>query len=194
MSFFGEDHFILFLDQKFGAPAYVSLLLLLGLCIGLNHTLCAQECPTLSKSNTPSSLNLNTERSSYIQKSVNLLKVRSQGGCVNPSSPKHIIVEEGDVYSYRLFEGTNCVSFPNGESMYFLIHSGHEQESIGDLTLAIDIQGRLYLNEGHVCGGLIHFYSNEKGSLETVNNFIHSMKSDTDDKPFSLLSEQLNHP
>jgi hypothetical protein len=194
MSFFREGSFILYFKRRLGAYATVPLLLLLGLCGGMNQNLSAQQSANQTKSIAQSSLKLNPEKEAYLRESINLLVTMSLRGCDDPTTSHHVNLEEGDLYRHRLFVGHSCVTFPNGDNLYFLVHSGHENESIGDLSLAIDQQGRLYKNEGHVCGGLIHFYTTEKGSLETADNFIHNMKSDTDDKPFSLLSEQLNHP
>lgn len=194
MSFMRQGSIMPYFKRRLGQNVTASLLLLLGLWNGTNHPLFAQQCSNHSQSNSQSLLKLNPVKEAYLLGSINILKTASREGCINPQMSNHVTLEVGEMYRYRFMTGNSCITFPNGDSLFFLVHSGHEQESIGDLTLAIDQQGRLYLNEGHVCGGLIHFYSNEKGSLETVNNFILYMKSDTDDKSFSLLSEQLNHP
>jgi hypothetical protein len=59
-----------------------------------------------------------------------------------------------------------------------------------DLTLAIDNHGKIYLNEGHICGGIIHFIINDKIAVKAASDFIQHFISDTDDRGWKSLNKE----
>jgi hypothetical protein len=61
---------------------------------------------------------------------------------------------------------------------------------VGDLTLAIDNHGKIYLNEGHICGGIIHFIINDKIAVKAASDFIQHFISDTDDQYWRRLDRE----
>lgn len=105
MSLLRVGSFIRYLKQRHGAPATVPLLLLLGLCGGMNQTLTAQLSASQSKSDTQSLLRLNPEKEAYLQESINLLITMSLRGCDAPNTIQHVGLEEGDLYRHRLSLG-----------------------------------------------------------------------------------------
>jgi hypothetical protein len=85
--------------------------------------------------------------------------------------------------SYRV-NGPTRILCSGGEWIYFKPHSGHESSDIGDVCIAITEKGRIYINYGHICGGIVHFI-NKKGELPAdASEFFDAFISDTDDKPW----------
>jgi hypothetical protein len=89
-------------------------------------------------------------------------------------------IEDFFQISYRL-QGSGYIHFDNGDWIYLVSTSSHDTEQVGDLTLAIDNHGKIYLNEGHICGGIIHFIINDKIAVKAASDFIQHFISDTDD-------------
>lgn len=192
MSFLRKGSFILYVIRRLGAHATVSLALLLGFCVSTKNTLAAQEYAIQFKSNVPSSLKVLNDKVSYPQESFNLLLSLTLRGCVDPITYNLFSFEMDEIYRQRLLIGMNCASIPNRDGFYFLSHSGHKYESIFHLTPTTDQQRRHYLNNGCVSDAFIHFYTIKKDSLQSMDYYDHNMKSDTNEKPFSHLSEHLN--
>jgi hypothetical protein len=92
-------------------------------------------------------------------------------------------IETDDIYrmSYRV-NGQGLIEFNDGSWVYIISNSMHNNDGVGDLTLAIDNQGNTYINEGHVCGGIIHFEIKVKTSVTSSHHFFKYFKSDTDDQ------------
>jgi len=87
---------------------------------------------------------------------------------------------------YRL-HGSGYISFDNGEWIFLVSNSAHDDARIGDITIAIDNHQRMWINEGHICGGIIHFISGRKEFEEGAGNFFTHYLSDTDDKAWKSL-------
>ena len=89
-------------------------------------------------------------------------------------------------HSCKVKEEGGLLEFNNGSWLYMVCHSSHEDDRIGDITLAIDKKGRLYQNLGHICGGIIHFIS-EPGQPKpsSSKDFIRDFKCDTDGERWS---------
>ncbi|KAF0129833.1 MAG: hypothetical protein FD155_2077 [Bacteroidetes bacterium] len=71
--------------------------------------------------------------------------------------------------------------------IYFVSFSSHKDANIGDMTLAIDNIGNMYQNDGHVCGGIIHFETFDRSAIKNPEHFFHLFKSDTDDLGWSKI-------
>lgn len=125
------------------------------------------------------------ERHEWINEAVAILKAKGTGDCSMRLERRTIEEEDSFMISYTLRSREGCIVFPNGEWLYLLMHSSHSNEAVGDMTLAIDTAGRLYMNEGHVCGGRIAFYTGEKVPMDSVADFIRYSLSDTDDKAWT---------
>jgi hypothetical protein len=68
----------------------------------------------------------------------------------------------------------------NGDWIYIRTNSSHENEEIGDISMAIDNNKDVFKNEGHVCGGIINFETNLFSELKTTSDFFKYFVSDTD--------------
>lgn len=84
-------------------------------------------------------------------------------------------------------KGEGFIVFENGDWIYFIPHSSHENEEIGDVTLAKDSQGNFYFNEGHICGGVISFYASDRNLKLDSYTFFNSFYSESDNKVWSRM-------
>jgi len=66
------------------------------------------------------------------------------------------------------------------ERIYFLSSSSHSDPETGDLILAMDNKGRIFRNDGHVCGGIIHFETGKIRKVKKSGEFFKYFVSDTD--------------
>ena len=92
------------------------------------------------------------------------------------------ITDLGEEYyscSYRL-QGPGMIRISAEEWIYLVASSAHDNPEVGDITLGMDQKKRFYINEGHVCGGIIHFQSLERIELKTSKQFFKHFVSDTD--------------
>jgi hypothetical protein len=76
--------------------------------------------------------------------------------------------------------GAGLLVLPGKNRIYFLTSSSHDNPETGDITLAIDQPGRIYQNNGHVCGGIITFETGEIKKLKNSKQFFRHFVSDTD--------------
>jgi hypothetical protein len=60
--------------------------------------------------------------------------------------------------------------------------SAHQTKDIGDITIALNEKGEVYINQGHICGGIIHFKTHKRGLTKTSSSFLKHYNSDTDDE------------
>lgn len=92
------------------------------------------------------------------------------------------------VGSEYLIENNSMIRFGKDQWLYFVYHSMHwsrdmingkikrptsgviiPNDTIDDITLAIDNNGNIYKNDGHVCGILYVFCKNK---IETIDDFL----------------------
>lgn len=100
-------------------------------------------------------------------------------------------------YGVMSNSGTGLIEFDNNEWIYIATHSWHLDDKIGDVSVAIDNKGNIYLNEGHVCGGInfvpskFNVAPNEDiPAPASVKEFIDNYVSWIDGKPWKLLDEK----
>lgn len=89
--------------------------------------------------------------------------------------------------SIRLID-SGTLRLSNGEWIHFVSISSHYNKEVGDATLAIDNTGNIYINDGHVCGGIIHFENYNAKELQTSLQFFQNFVSDTDKKKWISLN------
>ncbi|HRY34137.1 MAG TPA: hypothetical protein P5531_14320 [Bacteroidales bacterium] len=89
--------------------------------------------------------------------------------------------------TYRL-HGQGCIFFVDGSWVTLVSVSSHEDTAVGDITLARDDRGMFYQNDGHVCGGMIHFVIKNRTDIRTAADFFRDSRSDTDDKPWKAIA------
>ena len=92
-----------------------------------------------------------------------------------------------DFASYENWQKLSCrvtkngiIKLNNGDWIYIRTNSSHENEEIGDISMAIDNNKDVFKNEGHVCGGIINFETNLFSELKTTSDFFKYFVSDTD--------------
>jgi hypothetical protein len=93
---------------------------------------------------------------------------------------REIVLEDYYQHSYRLIE-EGYVEFSDGSCLCMITNSSHRDPYVGDLTLAMDREGRMYINQGHICGEIIHFIIEEKLEIKSSEEFLRYFVSDTDD-------------
>ena len=96
------------------------------------------------------------ERNNYIQ-----LVVKSVSG-LDPDTVEnkvHLRSRDKDGLLYQKYRviRSGLICFDSGDWVYIKLHSSHDNESIGDIAIALDNDGDLFINSGHVCGGLTSF-------------------------------------
>jgi hypothetical protein len=126
------------------------------------------------------------QRQQWIKAGGAVLKAKEPGDCRSSLDQGVVDFDGYRMISYTLRSEEGCITFPNGDWLYLLAHSAHRSEAIGDITLAIDHHGRLYRNEGHICGGAITFFTDEQASIGSVADFVRYCKSDTDDQSWII--------
>ena len=92
-----------------------------------------------------------------------------------------------DFASYEDWQKLSCrvtkqgmIKLSNGDWIYIRTNSSHENEEIGDVSIAIDDKKDVFKNDGHVCGGIIHFETSLLKELTSTSDFFKYFVSDTD--------------
>jgi len=102
-----------------------------------------------------------------------------------PDTCKNIIEVEitdlGEEYyacSYRV-DGPGMIRISDTEWIFLVPSSSHDNPEVGDITLAMDQKKRFYMNEGNICGGIIHFQTHDRFELTKSRQFFKYFVSDT---------------
>jgi hypothetical protein len=102
---------------------------------------------------------------------------------------KEVKSENGNKHSIRLIE-KGILRLSTADWIYFLSSSSHNNPEIGDITLAIDSKGNIFQNNGHVCGGIIHFETTKNGIPTNSEAFFKFFESDTDGVKWEIYKNQ----
>lgn len=78
------------------------------------------------------------------------------------------------------------IKFKDGSFLKIITHSSHDNPKIGDMTCAINDKGRIYIHQGHNCGGIIRFMIDRKIDVVGVDDFINQFYSDIDGSTWTL--------
>jgi hypothetical protein len=117
----------------------------------------------------------------WVKKTAKELKKLQPEDCTDQIVPRVVDIEGLFLVSYRVNNNAGCIQFPNGDWIYLVSHSLHDDPAIGDITLAIDNRNRIFSNTGHVCGGIINFYIDTNIEIQRAQDFFDSFMSDCDD-------------
>lgn len=98
--------------------------------------------------------------------------------------------EESSLLYYFDLKKASIVQISPDQWVYLLMHSGHDNEHIGDLTLGRDQDGNVYYHLGHVCGE-ISFEARTNDPILTSKEFFESFVDSAEDLPWEPLPE--NH-
>ncbi len=102
--------------------------------------------------------------------------------------------------SYRLRDHVQ-LAFSNGSKVEVRCHSSHQDPEVGDVTLAMDTEGLVFVNFSHICGGIVQFYdsnfSGEPGGKPVLpkdaGTFFSKYLCDTDDAGWELWKPAVRH-
>lgn len=120
------------------------------------------------------------KRKSWIEETVDSLMNKNEDDF--PKLMMNELIHE-DFYkaSYRLLE-KGVINFKDGGYLKLMSTSAHSIAEIGDITLAVNEIGEVFVNQGHICGGVIHFETHDRGKTHAALDFLNSFQSDTDDE------------
>jgi hypothetical protein len=130
-------------------------------------------------------------RQRWMEKTVEKLQEIDAGTCLQSLERRVVDLDDFFMVAYRLNGPEGCIEFPNGDWVYMVAHSLHDNPAIGDITIAIDNHQRLYKNEGHVCGGIINFYTGSEEDLLGAGDFFGNFMSDCDDCKWYRINQDL---
>jgi hypothetical protein len=100
-------------------------------------------------------------------------------------------IDNGDTFYKCKFKDSLILTVPSREKILLYPHSSHQSKEIGDLTVAICEDGRVFLHFGHICGGFISFISKPGIKVYSANDFFLQTIDNIDDKPWIPLSIEL---
>lgn len=120
-----------------------------------------------------------TIQQEWIDKTIEEIKKNDSISFINITKPSINSTSEYKKISYRIKDATK-IQFPNGDWIFFKTNSTHENEKVGDLSIAITNKNIIYIYYGHVCGGIIHFIHNSDTIPLNSNEFFSNFISDTD--------------
>ncbi len=124
----------------------------------------------------------NQKREGWIREKVDQLSIWSAASgdtlYVNPQVTRY---EDVRKVSYRIAD-QGSIHCKNGDIIRIVLHSSHTNKEIGDVALGIDNYKRVFLNSGHVCGGIVHFESKDDVLPLSADDFFARFISDTDDE------------
>lgn len=58
------------------------------------------------------------------------------------------------------------------DTCYLFLFSSHQNPAVGDVIIAISDKRKVYVNNGHVCGGIVHFQSFKISKPSSFQEFI----------------------
>jgi hypothetical protein len=85
--------------------------------------------------------------------------------------------------------GTGLLDLPGKNRIYILPTSSHDLPEVGDISLAMDRHGRMYQNNGHVCGWIITFETGKIKKVKSSRQFFRYFVSDTDGEQWRRLRD-----
>ncbi len=129
------------------------------------------------------------EKSKWIAATLAEMKKVKKLDSTQTITMRKIDLEDNFLMSFRV-RGSGFISFEDGDWIYLVSHSEHNSEQVGDLTLAIDNHGEIFINDGHVCGGIINFMTKRKIQVKEASHFFGNFISDTDDRGWISLSHE----
>ena len=119
------------------------------------------------------------KRDKWIQKTTQELRKFSPDSLTPKIMIDFASYEDWQKLSCRVMK-TGIIKLNNGDWIYIKTSSSHENEEIGDVSMAIDNKKDIYKNEGHVCGGIINFETSLLSELKITSDFFKYFVSDTD--------------
>lgn len=100
-------------------------------------------------------------------------------------SPVIVDIPDFKQVSYRIHE-QGKIRFSNGDEIVIKLHSAHENPEVGDVVIAFAKDGKVYINTGHVCGGMVHIIRHSALIPAGKEEFFDQFFSDTDDEKWKI--------
>ncbi|WP_181039960.1 hypothetical protein [Aureitalea marina] len=141
-------------------------------------TLCCTITDSLQAQNVEHETELNLERNEWISQTVSKLEA------IDPeliTSSVNLLTRPDDGEFYNTIDLTkdSLIKLPSGDWIYVIIHSGHDNKLIGDLSIARDQSGQVYFNQGHVCGE-IRYKAHTQSPITSSEEFFLHLKDSSD--------------
>lgn len=132
------------------------------------------------------------KRDAWIAQQIKNLSVRHIDTAYTIMTMRELIHEHFYQASYRLID-KGMIKFEDGSYLKMISTSSHTRSDIGDVTVAINEKGDVYINQGHICGRIIHFNTHQRDKVKTAADFITHFTCDTDDEPWiEMYTEEKN--
>lgn len=119
------------------------------------------------------------KRSMWIEQEVNDLKLYKPEEDAKSIKLK-TINKKGEVWRSVRVVKKGLVELDKGDWIFIVTNSGHDNPSVGDISLAIDQNGKIYRHSGHVCGNIIHFEAVLTKPHINSKLFFRNFKDDTE--------------
>lgn len=132
------------------------------------------------------------KRDQWIIRTIYQMQSSEDAAILEDLPAQELVHDEFYQISYRLIE-RGKIKFDDGSHLFIVSTSAHQTKDIGDITIAINEKGEVFINQGHICGGIIHFKTHKKGLPKTSASFLQHFKSDTDDESWVEYSTVDNH-
>ena len=136
------------------------------------------------RSNAQESENSNIspeKRNKWIKETAKELKNFKPDTSVKVILPYILDAGETKKLAYKVNK-SGIINLNNGDWVYIITHSSHQDEEIGDVSLAVDNKRHIFINEDHVCGGVIRFETDQITELKKSSDFFKYFVSDTASK------------
>jgi hypothetical protein len=127
------------------------------------------------------SLVKSSKQKKWIKSAIKSMKSLPFESNIEVCQPHTVDIPDYQKISYRI-QDCRKVSFLNGDTVLICLHSVHQDPKVGDVSIAMDSKNNVYVNFGHICGGLINFERMSLVPPQNMADFTENFVSDTDDE------------
>jgi len=93
--------------------------------------------------------------------------------------PEITDIPEYQSTSYRI-TAKSLIRCSNDDILVIQPHSSHQDEKIGDVSIAVTGSGKVWVNYSHICGGIIHFKNYDTALPTSSADFFQRFKGEDD--------------
>jgi hypothetical protein len=127
------------------------------------------------------SLVKSSKQKKWIKSAIKSMKSLHYDSNIEVCQPHIVDIPDYQKISYRI-QDCRKVSFLNGDTVLICLHSVHQDPKVGDVSIAMDSKNNVYVNFGHICGGMINFERMSLVPPQNMADFTENFVSDTDDE------------
>ncbi len=146
----------------------------------LNNSVLKSDAPVLFNPHSSVKV-IENKRIIWVNNMIDSINIISDSEEIEISIPTITDIQDSKMISYRIYQKGKIV-FPDGKFIVLVLHSAHGDPEIGDVALAVQKDGFVYINFGHVCGEMVHFVNYSTEIPVSAIDFFKSFISDTDDE------------